>query len=1303
MKRTLSLILSLLMVLSLFTGLSVGAQVVIARSATLESGDAAIPQSDDAALADTGSEADPADTGADHDLPDTGAEPDLAETGASYQLWLGSTQVTDANKNDILGDGGKAKFDPSTNTLTLNNPTISGEYHYSKIFCSGFDLTLKGSYTMTSAQSDNALTVFDHDLTLEGNFIFLAWCYAIEASCDININSGIVIAKLKDGDSEPCQALCSDAGSITFGDNLEYFEAFGTDLWNKGRAVSYSNEGTVTVSSKLKLTAPEGGSFKDGSCIYYEGTKQKTAKTVILEPANPSDIKYDVWVGATQVTGANKNDILGDGGKAKYDPSAATLMLNNPTISTNYSAYGNTYKIYANGDLTVKGSYTMTSYAADYGIDCYNNLTLDGNFTFLGSKFGVNARYMLTINGTLVGKANSTSYTPSAGIKGSEITFGTITRVEAEGQKTYGIYAERGLSIPPQYEVSVPAASYIENGTVVDNSVSGSTVAKRVVITPVVGGLGIFLGEKQVTESNKSDVFGDGKASYDTASNTLTLDYPNIRGCYTMPDGKTCVIYAPGEIEITGSYNSISYGYNYGIYSGDDLRVDVDIIRIGGKEAALYAADDMEVYSSGGKGVLTARAQGDGSVSSSCGVCADGYIYIKDGFSELIAEGTTEAIRAGGQLYNYNDTLDLITPEGGVIINGHIYQSDRKTLATKAVFKPIKAYDLWLGGTRVTEKNLNDILNDGGKAKFDPATNTLTLDNPTISGAYFGGIYAEFSLTVKGSYHMTDYASDYGIEVEGNTSNLTLDGDFTFLGESRGIYVNKGDIVINGGSVTAHGGEYCGIYANYGDIVINGGSVTAHGGESTVYRSSGIYAASGSVTVNSDAVSVYADGRYCGIFSYKDITINGGSITAESTDTDDRGKGIFTSDGDIEINGGNVTAKAANGDGILVFEGSMTIGSGVSSVKAEGTNVSIRVQEELTINGGSVTAKGTGKNSYGIYVDKGKMTVGSGVRRVEVEAEYLAAFAKDGFSISSALAVTAPKAAVLKSSIYESDGETRATYVLIERAVGTEYNLWLGTTQVNDGNKDDILGDGCASFNSNTNTLTLNNPIFNSYNLYGSHSVMIYARDMDLTIKGRLIMTDTSGLPDLCINVDGGKLTLNGDFVLKSNELSVYSAGTMTLAGGSLVAEKKGSLYYCMDCATDNIVISSSVDYVEIIGKIYAEKIITIQSPLRITEPSGGKIIGGKIYQSDGTTEAYHVIIENTNTATILGDVDGDGEVTIIDATYIQRVLADLPVQAYNAAAADTDRDGEVTILDATNIQRYIAGLSAPAGIGKPV
>ena len=74
----------------------------------------------------------------------------------------------------------------------------------------------------------------------------------------------------------------------------------------------------------------------------------------------------------------------------------------------------------------------------------------------------------------------------------------------------------------------------------------------------------------------------------------------------------------------------------------------------------------------------------------------------------------------------------------------------------------------------------------------------------------------------------------------------------------------------------------------------------------------------------------------------------------------------------------------------------------------------------------------------------------------------------------------------------------------------------------------------------------------------------------------------------------------------------------------------------------------------------------------------------------------------------LIGDADGDGALSILDATRIQRVLVDLesePHELYEqldqsdfvhgypiGCVSDYDRDGSLTILDATKIQRGIAG-----------
>ena len=59
-----------------------------------------------------------------------------------------------------------------------------------------------------------------------------------------------------------------------------------------------------------------------------------------------------------------------------------------------------------------------------------------------------------------------------------------------------------------------------------------------------------------------------------------------------------------------------------------------------------------------------------------------------------------------------------------------------------------------------------------------------------------------------------------------------------------------------------------------------------------------------------------------------------------------------------------------------------------------------------------------------------------------------------------------------------------------------------------------------------------------------------------------------------------------------------------------------------------------------------------------------------------------------------IGDIDGDGNITIMDATMIQRHIAQLTtITDDRIVCADTDKDGKVTILDATKIQRFIAQL----------
>lgn len=75
----------------------------------------------------------------------------------------------------------------------------------------------------------------------------------------------------------------------------------------------------------------------------------------------------------------------------------------------------------------------------------------------------------------------------------------------------------------------------------------------------------------------------------------------------------------------------------------------------------------------------------------------------------------------------------------------------------------------------------------------------------------------------------------------------------------------------------------------------------------------------------------------------------------------------------------------------------------------------------------------------------------------------------------------------------------------------------------------------------------------------------------------------------------------------------------------------------------------------------------------------------------------------STQAPRYLGDADGDGDITILDVTTIQRSLVSIPVAYFDEDAADVDADGETTIIDATFIQRKMAGITVPYRIGESV
>lgn len=92
--------------------------------------------------------------------------PVTTQSGKAYPVELAGMTVTDGNKDDILGDG-KASYEPSTNTLTLNDADIfdNGQVLHAT---AGLRLEVKGENDLTSISGRPSVEVQGGDFVIFG-------------------------------------------------------------------------------------------------------------------------------------------------------------------------------------------------------------------------------------------------------------------------------------------------------------------------------------------------------------------------------------------------------------------------------------------------------------------------------------------------------------------------------------------------------------------------------------------------------------------------------------------------------------------------------------------------------------------------------------------------------------------------------------------------------------------------------------------------------------------------------------------------------------------------------------------------------------------------------------------------------------------------------------------------------------------------------------------------------------------------------------------------------------------------------
>lgn len=557
------------------------------------------------------------------------------------------------------------------------------------------------------------------------------------------------------------------------------------------------------------------------------------------------------------------------------------------------------------------------------------------------------------------------------------------------------------------------------------------------------------------------------------------------------------------------------------------------------------------------------------------------------------------------------------------------------------------AYNLYVGGTRVTTDNAGDVLGDG-TVSYDERANTLTLSGASVSAQDMPyGIYAENDLT---------------IVLEGENS-VSVGGEFfeDDLAQLSGTDISAA--IYSGGNLTIREG------AGSGTLNASASALMEENAKRGL-TSSGIYA-SGNLTL--EDVSVEASGgdvnvEYdvsvsTGIECADVLTVSGGDLTARSGDVSSGAKirdseAISGYDGVLIENGAVVDAQAGEGMRSRAVWTAESIRIDSSQVKAQSNAVSDDTDESygiqatmnnttennITITGSTVTASaGVGSNrADGIYA-KDNITITDSQVTADGVSDYEKAPAYGGgiFSDAGNITISGEDTVIKAYSGYGQNGiagisaeggnititdkaDVTALAAVIDPYYEEGYSPVFTTA---DGGS---VGDGIRA----AGDIIIDDATVHALGCEANYSSGIFSETGDITIEsgsvnaygGRAVNhTEPDAAGSAGISAEDGSVTINGGEVVAEVGLSehgiadgIRAHADISIGGGKVTAA--GAL--------------SSVDGVEpeYSGGIFSETgDITITGKDTVVEAGGGYAeegvtgIGtkaGSILIKDGTVRA---------------------------------------------------------------------------------
>lgn len=240
-------------------------------------------------------------------------------------------------------------------------------------------------------------------------------------------------------------------------------------------------------------------------------------------------------------------------------------------------------------------------------------------------------------------------------------------------------------------------------------------------------------------------------------------------------------------------------------------------------------------------------------------------------------------------------------------------------------FADTSYYDLYVNGERFTSDNLAIECGEG-TATYDPATQTLTLDNASItnalgSGGIYSGLTSDLNIVLQGENRIT-FDDNMGVMATGNielsgSGSLTID----VAGETKDGISAAGNVSVHGTTLNINAPGGIGI-ASDGSVFVDNAKLTSHA----------LYAGVDAVNLtikNSSVVDILAMENNCNaaFISSRDGATGGNlSISNSNVVAKSLFPGLFAS-GNLTVDGGSVQSSSTV-DSALWASGDLTIKGG---------------------------------------------------------------------------------------------------------------------------------------------------------------------------------------------------------------------------------------------------------------------------------------------------------------------------------------------------------------------------------------